>query len=332
MTRVLCNPIQLREEKGFHGRLLLLCCQTGLRALAVRGHSPAQSRALEASHPEPQQLRASALRPASLGGMDAAVDWYLAVPLLFTILAVILASLFVKLRSSEGDKAAEAAAAKEGGAEPRVREAQAGAAAARVDGGGRSQDGDGREQQPPKTRLEEEDVPESGRRGPGEEIGAGDPKEEGKGTRGEDAAAAQARTEEAGQQSHPQEVKVPSQAAAAAAAAAVEVGEEEEEEEEEEDEEEEESKEEDQESENEKLVVKEPETEDVDEQFSFKYSPGKLRGNQYKTMMTKEELEEEQRVRREQLTAIFNLMKEKTETFGDMSETDIKEQLKLYDM
>ncbi|XP_066474552.1 matrix-remodeling-associated protein 7 isoform X2 [Tiliqua scincoides] len=314
MTRVLCNPIQLREEKGFHGRLLLLCCQTGLRALAVRGHSPAQSRALEASHPEPQQLRASALRPASLGGMDAAVDWYLAVPLLFTILAVILASLFVKLRSSEGDKAAEAAAAKEGGAEPRVREAQAGAAAARVDGGGRSQDGDGREQQPPKTRLEEEDVPESGRRGPGEEIGAGDPKEEGKGTRGEDAAAAQARTEEAGQQSHPQEVKVPSQAAAAAAAAAVEVGEEEEEEEEEEDEEEEESKEEDQESENEKLVVKEPETEDgscfeddgrnlsghtgssVDEQFSFKYSPGKLRGNQYKTMMTKEELEEEQRL------------------------------------
>uniref|UniRef100_A0A8C0GNP6 Uncharacterized protein n=1 Tax=Chelonoidis abingdonii TaxID=106734 RepID=A0A8C0GNP6_CHEAB len=31
------------------------------------------------------------------------------------------------------------------------------------------------------------------------------------------------------------------------------------------------------------------------EKISFKYSPGKLRGNQYKTMMTKEELEEEQR-------------------------------------
>lgn len=31
------------------------------------------------------------------------------------------------------------------------------------------------------------------------------------------------------------------------------------------------------------------------EAFSFKYSPGKLRGNQYKEMMTKEELEEEQR-------------------------------------
>lgn len=31
------------------------------------------------------------------------------------------------------------------------------------------------------------------------------------------------------------------------------------------------------------------------ETFSFKYSPGQLRGNQYKKMMTKEELEEEQR-------------------------------------
>nr|XP_020662126.1 bifunctional arginine demethylase and lysyl-hydroxylase JMJD6 isoform X2 [Pogona vitticeps] len=90
-------------------------------------------------------------------------------------------------------------------------------------------------------------------------------------------------------------------------------------------------KEEDQESENEKLVVKEPEAEE-DEQFSFKYSPGKLRGSQYKTMMTKEELEEERRIEREQLTAIFNLIKEKEDTFGEMSENDIKEQLKLYDI
>uniref|UniRef100_A0A7N9CUZ4 Jumonji domain containing 6, arginine demethylase and lysine hydroxylase n=1 Tax=Macaca fascicularis TaxID=9541 RepID=A0A7N9CUZ4_MACFA len=36
--------------------------------------------------------------------------------------------------------------------------------------------------------------------------------------------------------------------------------------------------------------------EDDGEGFSFKYSPGKLRGNQYKKMMTKEELEEEQRI------------------------------------
>uniref|UniRef100_A0A674JWV2 Matrix-remodeling-associated protein 7 helical domain-containing protein n=1 Tax=Terrapene triunguis TaxID=2587831 RepID=A0A674JWV2_9SAUR len=70
----------------------------------------------------------------------------------------------------------------------------------------------------------------------------------------------------------------------------------------------------------------------ADEKISFKYSPGKLRGNQYKTMMTKEELEEEQRVQREQLTAIFRLMKENSETFGEMSEGDMKEQLKLYDM
>ncbi|XP_009866707.1 PREDICTED: matrix-remodeling-associated protein 7, partial [Apaloderma vittatum] len=89
--------------------------------------------------------------------------------------------------------------------------------------------------------------------------------------------------------------------------------------------------EEDLDSENEKLVVREPEDED-DEMFSFKYSPGKLRGNQYKSTMTKEELEEEQRVQREQLAAIFRLMKEKSDTFGEMSEGDMKEQLRLYDI
>ncbi|XP_030317724.1 matrix-remodeling-associated protein 7 isoform X3 [Calypte anna] len=56
------------------------------------------------------------------------------------------------------------------------------------------------------------------------------------------------------------------------------------------------AEEEDLDSENEKLVVRELEDEAAaDEKFSFKYSPGKLRGNQYKSMMTKEELEEEQR-------------------------------------
>ncbi|XP_009990331.1 PREDICTED: matrix-remodeling-associated protein 7, partial [Tauraco erythrolophus] len=93
------------------------------------------------------------------------------------------------------------------------------------------------------------------------------------------------------------------------------------------------AEEEDQDLENEKLVVREPEDEDAaDETFSFKYSPGKLRGNQYKSMMTKEELEEEQRVQREQLAAIFRLMKEKSDTFGEMSEGDMKEQLRLYDI
>ncbi|XP_006247904.1 matrix-remodeling-associated protein 7 isoform X1 [Rattus norvegicus] len=42
-----------------------------------------------------------------------------------------------------------------------------------------------------------------------------------------------------------------------------------------------------------------PPTEEPEEEagaaFSFKYSPGQLRGSQYKKMMTKEELEEEQR-------------------------------------
>ncbi|XP_033623193.1 matrix-remodeling-associated protein 7 isoform X2 [Fukomys damarensis] len=39
----------------------------------------------------------------------------------------------------------------------------------------------------------------------------------------------------------------------------------------------------------------EPEEEDG-EAFSFQYSPGQLRGNQYKKMMTQEELEEERRI------------------------------------
>nr|XP_019601012.1 PREDICTED: matrix-remodeling-associated protein 7 [Rhinolophus sinicus] len=72
--------------------------------------------------------------------------------------------------------------------------------------------------------------------------------------------------------------------------------------------------------------------EDDGEAFSFKYSPGKLRGNQYKKMMTREELEEEQRVQKEQLAAIFKLMKDNKETFGEMSDGDVQEQLRLYDM
>ncbi|XP_013361483.1 PREDICTED: matrix-remodeling-associated protein 7 isoform X1 [Chinchilla lanigera] len=75
----------------------------------------------------------------------------------------------------------------------------------------------------------------------------------------------------------------------------------------------------------------EPEDEEG-EAFSFKYSPGQLRGNQYKKMMTKEELEEEQRVQKEQLAAIFKLMKDNKETFGELSDGDVQEQLRLYDM
>ncbi|XP_059989698.1 matrix-remodeling-associated protein 7 [Lagenorhynchus albirostris] len=75
-----------------------------------------------------------------------------------------------------------------------------------------------------------------------------------------------------------------------------------------------------------------PEEDDGGEAFSFKYSPGKLRGNQYRKMMTKEELEEEQRVQKEQLAAIFKLMKDNKETFGEMSDSDVQDQLRLYDM
>uniref|UniRef100_A0A146WS16 Matrix-remodeling-associated protein 7-like n=1 Tax=Fundulus heteroclitus TaxID=8078 RepID=A0A146WS16_FUNHE len=63
---------------------------------------------------------------------------------------------------------------------------------------------------------------------------------------------------------------------------------------------------------------------------SLKYVPGKARSHHLEVMMSKEELEEEQRVQREQLTAIFQLLKDNKETFGDMSDGDLEEQLRLY--
>lgn len=38
------------------------------------------------------------------------------------------------------------------------------------------------------------------------------------------------------------------------------------------------------------------------------------------------------RVQKEQLAAIFKLMKDNKETFGEMSDGDMQEQLRLYDM
>ncbi|XP_071968065.1 matrix-remodeling-associated protein 7 isoform X1 [Engystomops pustulosus] len=96
--------------------------------------------------------------------------------------------------------------------------------------------------------------------------------------------------------------------------------------------EEEDSKEEDFETESDK-VLKISEADDADDEaFSFKYFPGKLRGSDYEKMLSKEELEEEQRVQREQLGAIFKMMESNQETFGMMSEGDLKDQLKLYNM
>ncbi|KAM9716398.1 matrix-remodeling-associated protein 7 isoform 2-T2 [Menidia menidia] len=67
-----------------------------------------------------------------------------------------------------------------------------------------------------------------------------------------------------------------------------------------------------------------------DENDSLKYVPGKARSHHMEVMMSKEELEEEQRVQREQLAAIFQLLKDNKETFGEMSEGDLEDQLRLY--
>ncbi|XP_010577784.1 PREDICTED: matrix-remodeling-associated protein 7 [Haliaeetus leucocephalus] len=195
--------------------------------------------------------------------MDVTVDLYLAVPLLFTVLALVLASVFVRLRGGEGERAAERpgepSIPRQPPAEPR---------------------------EPGQREDAESKIPPLGA-SPGSSLGHTEQVEDGCGHAALSKAAFQGTKAE----------------------------------------------EEDLDSENEKLVVREPEDEDAaDETFSFKYSPGKLRGNQYKSMMTKEELEEEQRVQREQLAAIFRLMKEKSDTFGEMSEGDMKEQLRLYDI
>ncbi|XP_041888579.1 matrix-remodeling-associated protein 7 isoform X3 [Corvus kubaryi] len=237
--------------------------------------------------------------------MDLAVDLYLAVPLLFTVLALVLASVFLRLRGGGGERAAERP--QEPAAEPAREGGPGGEAAAATEG-----------------------PEDEGSRVPVEEVGAGDegkeavaeqreaPAEPGPAAEPSPAAAesiprqppAEPRQPPAEPQQHPEEPrkhpaepqqpghredaesKIPplgaspgsslghtGQAEDTCGHAALSSHAEEEE----------------VDSENEKLVVREPEDEDAaDETFSFKYSPGKLRGNQYKSMMSKEELEEEQ--------------------------------------
>uniref|UniRef100_A0A1A8L6I1 Matrix-remodelling associated 7 n=1 Tax=Nothobranchius pienaari TaxID=704102 RepID=A0A1A8L6I1_9TELE len=72
------------------------------------------------------------------------------------------------------------------------------------------------------------------------------------------------------------------------------------------------------------------ETMESDANNSLKYVPGKMRSHHLEMMMSKEELEEEQRVQHEQLAAIFQLLKDNKETFGDISEGDLEDQLRLY--
>ncbi|XP_034563917.1 matrix-remodeling-associated protein 7-like [Notolabrus celidotus] len=70
--------------------------------------------------------------------------------------------------------------------------------------------------------------------------------------------------------------------------------------------------------------------EESNENNSLKYVPGKARSSHLQSMMSKDELEEEQRVQRDQLAAIFKLLKDNKETFGEVSEGDMEEQLRLY--
>ncbi|XP_014744678.1 PREDICTED: matrix-remodeling-associated protein 7 [Sturnus vulgaris] len=290
--------------------------------------------------------------------MDLAVDLYLAVPLLFTVLALVLASVFLRLRGGGGERPREPAAepAREGGPEGEA------AAAGPEDEGSRvpveevgvgdegkeavaeqrdaaAEPGPAAEPSPPAAESIPRQPPEEPRQPPQEpRQPPEEPRQPPQEPRQPPEEPRQPPQEprqppqEPRQPGHREdaESKIPpvgaspgsslghtGQAEDTSGHAALSSHAEEEE----------------VDSENEKLVVREPEDEDAaDETFSFKYSPGKLRGNQYKSMMSKEELEEEQRVQREQLAAIFRLMKEKSDTFGEMSEGDMKEQLRLYDI
>uniref|UniRef100_A0A4W6FGG5 Si:ch73-366l1.5 n=1 Tax=Lates calcarifer TaxID=8187 RepID=A0A4W6FGG5_LATCA len=62
-----------------------------------------------------------------------------------------------------------------------------------------------------------------------------------------------------------------------------------------------------------------------------KFTPGKKQ-SKFETLMTKEEIEEEQRVQQEQLAAIFLLLRENQEALGEVTEGDMEEQLKLYSL
>ncbi|CAL9699224.1 unnamed protein product [Knipowitschia caucasica] len=68
------------------------------------------------------------------------------------------------------------------------------------------------------------------------------------------------------------------------------------------------------------------------ESNSFRYLPGKSRCHHLQMMMSREELEEEQRVQREQLSAIFQLLKTNKDTFGDVSQGEVEDQLRLYSL
>ncbi|RLV99297.1 hypothetical protein DV515_00009994 [Chloebia gouldiae] len=244
--------------------------------------------------------------------MDLPVDLYLAVPLLFTVLALVLASVFLRLRGGGGQRAAERP--REPAAEPAREGGPGGEAAAAA----APTAAEGPEDEGSRVPVEEVGVGNEGKEAVAEQREAA--AEPGPAAEPSPAAAesiprqppaeprqppAEPRqsseeprqpSEEPRQPGHREdaESKIPplgaspgpslghtGQAEDTSGHKALSSHAEEEE----------------VDSENEKLVVREPEDEDAaDETFSFKYSPGKLRGNQYKSMMSKEELEEEQRI------------------------------------
>ncbi|XP_044152126.1 matrix-remodeling-associated protein 7 isoform X1 [Bufo gargarizans] len=214
--------------------------------------------------------------------MEQAGDFSMTIPLIFTALAVILATLIVKLRASREKEPAEAAA----------REEKTETAAEEPCEMGEKED--------PVAEDEAGERTESDGTIPVEEVGA---VEESPQAKENEMEVEECAAKETTPSSHSSQ-----------------------------EEEEEDSKEEDFETESDK-VLKISEADDADDEtFTFKYFPGKLRGSDYEKMLTQEELEEEQRVQREQLGAIFEMMESNRETFGMMSDGDLKEQLKLYNM
>nr|XP_041575795.1 matrix-remodeling-associated protein 7 isoform X4 [Taeniopygia guttata] len=236
--------------------------------------------------------------------MELPVDWHLAVPLLFTVLALVLASVFLRLRGGGGRRAAEPARESGPGGEAVPVPT---AAKGPEDEGSRvpvEEVGVGNEEKEAVTEQREAAAEPGPAAEPSpaaaESIPRQPPEEPRRSSEEPRRSSEEPRrsSEQPRQPGHREdaESKIPplgaspgpslghtGQAEDTSGHEALPSHAEEEE----------------VDSENEKLVVREPEDEDAaDEKFSFKYSPGKLRGNQYKSMMSKEELEEEQRPRR----------------------------------
>ncbi|XP_023868459.1 matrix-remodeling-associated protein 7 isoform X2 [Salvelinus sp. IW2-2015] len=75
-----------------------------------------------------------------------------------------------------------------------------------------------------------------------------------------------------------------------------------------------------------------PEPEDLESNAEeVHFTPG-MKISKLEKLMTKEEMEEEQRVQNDQLAAIFLLLMQNQEALGEVTEGDMEEQLKLYSL